>query len=105
MRRGVTFAALFMAIGCGSSSNNKASLSPAELVTEFGAAGNAAFTWAMNVRVPYLVADTFRGARSVVFSTACVYPFADVNGRGAGEGTPALPPPGDYAAPGHLPLR
>jgi nucleoside-diphosphate-sugar epimerase len=64
---------------------------------KFGAAGNTAFTWAMNVRVPYLVADTFRGARSVVFSTACVYPFADVNGRGAAESVPTLPPPGDYA--------
>jgi len=64
---------------------------------KFGAAGNAAFTWAMNVRVPYMVADAFRGSRSVVFSTACVYPFADVNGRGAGEDTPTLPPPGDYA--------
>ena len=64
---------------------------------KFGAAGNAAFTWAMNVRVPYLVADAFRESRSVVFSTACVYPFADVNGPGAGEGTPTLPPPGDYA--------
>ena len=60
-------------------------------------AGNAAFTWAMNVRVPYMVADTFRGSRSVVFSTACVYPYADVNGPGAGEQTPTLPPPGDYA--------
>jgi hypothetical protein len=49
------------------------------------------------VRVPYMVADTFRGARTAVFSTACVYPFADVTGRGAGEGTPTLPPPGDYA--------
>ena len=64
---------------------------------KFGAAGNTAFTWAMNVRVPYMVADTFRESRSVVFSTACVYPFADVNGRGAGEVTPTLPPPGDYA--------
>jgi nucleoside-diphosphate-sugar epimerase len=64
---------------------------------KFGAAGNAAFTWAMNVRVPYMVADTFRGSRSVVFSTACVYPYADVNGPGAGEPTPTLPPPGDYA--------
>jgi len=64
---------------------------------KFGAAGNTAFTWAMNVRVPYLVADAFRDSRIVVFSTACVYPFADVNGRGAGEETPALPPPGDYA--------
>ena len=60
-------------------------------------AGNAAFTWAMNVRVPYMVADTFRDSRCVVFSTACVYPFADVNGHGAAEGTPTLPPPGDYA--------
>ena len=64
---------------------------------KFGAAGNTAFTWAMNVRVPYMVADSFRESRSVVFSTACVYPFADVNGRGAGEATPTLPPPGDYA--------
>jgi nucleoside-diphosphate-sugar epimerase len=65
---------------------------------KFGAAANAAFTWAMNVRVPYLVADAFRDSRIVVFSTACVYPFAEVTGRGAGEDTPALPPPGDYAA-------
>ncbi len=64
---------------------------------KFGAAGNAAFTWAMNVRVPYMVADTFRDSRTVVFSTACVYPFADVNGTGAGEQAPTLPPPGDYA--------
>jgi nucleoside-diphosphate-sugar epimerase len=68
---------------------------------KFGAAGktagNTAFTWAMNVRVPYMVADTFRDSRTVVFSTACVYPFADVQGRGAAEDTPALPPPGDYA--------
>jgi hypothetical protein len=64
---------------------------------KFGAAGNAAFTWAMNVRVPYMVADTFRESRTVVFSTACVYPFADVGGAGAGEQTPTLPPPGDYA--------
>ena len=64
---------------------------------KFGAAGNTAFTWAMNVRVPYMVADTFRDARIVAFSTACVYPFAEVTGHGATEDTPALPPPGDYA--------
>jgi len=64
---------------------------------KFGAAGNTAFTWAMNVRVPYLVADRFRGARSVVFSTACVYPFAQVTSKGADEAVPTLPPPGDYA--------
>jgi len=65
---------------------------------KFGAAGNPAFTWAMNAGVPWMVAETFRDSRIVVFSTACVYPFADVTGRGAAEGTPALPPPGDYAA-------
>lgn len=64
---------------------------------KFGAAGNAAFTWAMNVGVPYLVAEAFRESRIVVFSTACVYPYADVKGRGAAEDAPALPPPGDYA--------
>jgi nucleoside-diphosphate-sugar epimerase len=65
---------------------------------KFGAAGNAAFTWAMNVGVPYMVADAFRGSRIVAFSTACVYPYADVGGRGATEDTPTLPPPGDYAS-------
>jgi nucleoside-diphosphate-sugar epimerase len=64
---------------------------------KFGAAGKAAFTWAMNVGVPYAVAETFRDSRIVVFSTACVYPYADVKGRGAAEDTPTLPPPGDYA--------
>ncbi|MBC7804000.1 MAG: NAD(P)-dependent oxidoreductase [Candidatus Parcubacteria bacterium] len=65
---------------------------------KFGAAGNSAFTWAMNVSVPYLVADAFRDSRIVVFSTACVYPYAAVTGAGAREDTPTLPPPGDYAA-------
>jgi nucleoside-diphosphate-sugar epimerase len=45
-----------------------------------------------------MVAETFRESRIVVFSTACVYPYADVNGPGANEATPTLPPPGDYAA-------
>jgi len=65
---------------------------------KFGAAGNAAFTWAMNAGVPYMVADAFRESRIVAFSTACVYPFVAVTGRGADESIPALPPPGDYAA-------
>ena len=33
----------------------------------------------------------------VVFSTACVYPFAQVTSKGADEAVPTLPPPGDYA--------
>jgi nucleoside-diphosphate-sugar epimerase len=65
---------------------------------KFGAAGNPDFTWAMNVAVPYMVAETFTQSRFTVFSTACVYPFVDVNGRGADESVPRLPAPGDYAA-------
>lgn len=64
---------------------------------KFGAAGNAGLTWAMNVAVPFMVAETFRDSRIVAFSTACVYPYVDVNGPGADEATPATPPPGDYA--------
>ena len=64
---------------------------------KFGAAGNPALTWAMNVGVPFLVADRFRDSRIVAFSTACVYPYASVSGRGAAEATPTMPPAGDYA--------
>jgi nucleoside-diphosphate-sugar epimerase len=64
---------------------------------KFGAAGDPSFTWAMNVAVPFIVAETFRDSRIIAFSTACVYPFADVRGAGAPEDTPTLPPPGDYA--------
>jgi nucleoside-diphosphate-sugar epimerase len=64
---------------------------------KFGAAGDPSYTWAMNVAVPFIVAETFREARIVAFSTACVYPFVDVNGQGAPEDTATLPPPGDYA--------
>ncbi|MBS0337842.1 MAG: NAD(P)-dependent oxidoreductase [Proteobacteria bacterium] len=65
---------------------------------KFGAAGNPDFTWAMNVGVPFMVAEHFRSARFSVFSTACVYPFVSVEGRGATESTPLLPAPGDYAS-------
>jgi nucleoside-diphosphate-sugar epimerase len=64
---------------------------------KFGAAGNPAFTWAMNAGVPLMVAETFRESRIVAFSTICVYPYADVNGPGATEATPTEPPAGDYA--------
>jgi nucleoside-diphosphate-sugar epimerase len=64
---------------------------------KFGAADNASLTWMMNVGVPMMVAETFRSARIVAFSTACVYPFVDVDGPGANEATPATPPSGDYA--------
>jgi nucleoside-diphosphate-sugar epimerase len=64
---------------------------------KFGAAGNPSLTWAMNVGVPFMVAETFRDARIVAFSTACVYPYAPITGRGADESVPTTPPPGDYA--------
>ena len=64
---------------------------------KFGAADNASLTWMMNVGVPMMVAETFRHARIVSFSTACVYPFVPVDGPGASEATPATPPSGDYA--------
>jgi nucleoside-diphosphate-sugar epimerase len=64
---------------------------------KFGATGNAALTWAMNVHVPTIVAETFPAARIVAFSTGCVYPFVPVVSGGATEEVPAVPPPGDYA--------
>jgi nucleoside-diphosphate-sugar epimerase len=64
---------------------------------KFGTAGQPSFTWAMNVAVPFVVAETWRESRIVAFSTACVYPFTDASGAGATEETPTVPPPGDYA--------
>ena len=64
---------------------------------KFGAAGNPSLTWAMNVGVPFMVAETFRDSRIVAFSTACVYPYAPVTGRGADESVATTPPAGDYA--------
>jgi nucleoside-diphosphate-sugar epimerase len=63
---------------------------------KFGSAGSEWLTWAMNAYVPALVAERFAGARIVAFSTACVYPFVDVNGPGAAEDI-APTPPGEYA--------
>jgi nucleoside-diphosphate-sugar epimerase len=63
---------------------------------KFGAEGNLALTWAMNAHVPALVAQAFRDSRIVAFSTGCVYPFVQVNGRGADESI-APDPPGEYA--------
>ncbi|HET9351388.1 MAG TPA: NAD(P)-dependent oxidoreductase, partial [Burkholderiales bacterium] len=64
---------------------------------KFGTAGDLSFTWAMNVAVPFIVAETFRDSRIVAFSTACVYPYVDVRGAGAPETMATTPPPGDYA--------
>jgi nucleoside-diphosphate-sugar epimerase len=64
---------------------------------KFGATGNLPLTWAMNVHVPAIVAQTFAQSRIVAFSTGCVYPFVPVASGGATEATPAVPPAGDYA--------
>lgn len=63
---------------------------------KFGSSGNEGLTWAMNVHVPALVAEAFRGSRIVAYSTACVYPFVDVRHGGATEDVPP-DPPGEYA--------
>lgn len=63
---------------------------------KFGADGDLAMTWAMNVHAPALVAQAFSRSRIVAFSTGCVYPFVPVIGSGASEDTP-LDPPGEYA--------
>jgi nucleoside-diphosphate-sugar epimerase len=64
---------------------------------KFGASGDPALTWAMNVHVPAIVAEVFATSRIVAFSTGCVYPFVPVEGGGATEETPTIPPAGDYA--------
>jgi nucleoside-diphosphate-sugar epimerase len=63
---------------------------------KFGADANNPLTWAMNAHVPALVAEHFKAARIVAFSTACVYPFVPVISQGSAEDSP-LSPPGEYA--------
>ena len=64
---------------------------------KFGSTGAEELTWAMNVLVPALVAERSAGSRIVAFSTGNVYPWVPVGSGGAGEVTPLLPPPGEYA--------
>ena len=63
---------------------------------KFGSTGAEHLTWAMNAYLPGLVADRYRYARIVVFSTGAVYPFTTVQSGGSGEDT--YPDPiGEYA--------
>jgi len=64
---------------------------------KFGATDDLDLTWAMNVHVPAIVAETFKESRIVAFSTGCVYPFVDVRHQGATEAMAPNPPPGEYA--------
>jgi len=63
---------------------------------KFGSTGAEAMTWAMNTYVPALVAEKYRSARIVVFSTGNVYPLMPVAQGGATEQTPVAPI-GEYA--------
>ncbi|MEJ7687668.1 MAG: NAD-dependent epimerase/dehydratase family protein [Variovorax sp.] len=63
---------------------------------KFGASSNQPLTWAMNTHVPALVADIFRDARIVSFSTGNIYPLTPVGRQGASESTSPAPL-GEYA--------
>ena len=63
---------------------------------KFGTANQPELTWAMNTLVPSIAAEHFSQSRIVAFSTGCVYPLMPIDGCGAHEDTPLLPP-GDYA--------
>ncbi|MCW3100689.1 MAG: dependent epimerase/dehydratase family protein [Chthonomonadaceae bacterium] len=63
---------------------------------KFGTTGSPERTWAMNALVPAHVAAHYIGARTVVFSTGCVYPNTPVQQGGSQEQDP-LEPLGEYA--------
>ena len=63
---------------------------------KFGSSASPATTWAMNTHVPALVAERFRDARIVCFSSGNIYPFVPVDDGGATERTPPAPV-GEYA--------
>ena len=63
---------------------------------KFGASGAPALTWAMNTHVPALVAERYRAARIVAFSTGNVYGLVPVGVAGASESM-APTPVGEYA--------
>lgn len=62
---------------------------------KFGTTGKESFTWAMNVYLPGRVAEKFKEARIVAFSSGNVLPFVPVMSGGLSEeATPA--PLGEY---------
>jgi len=63
---------------------------------KFGSSGNLALTWAMNVYVAAIVAETFRNSRIVVFSTGNVYPLTEIT-QSAPDETTTPKPVGEYA--------
>lgn len=63
---------------------------------KFGTGSSPGLLEQMNVVMPRIVAERFRRARIVAFSTGCVYPFVPTTSAGASEVTPVAPV-GDYA--------
>ncbi|MCG6199318.1 epimerase, partial [Anoxybacillus sp. LAT_38] len=58
---------------------------------KFGTTGREPYTWAMNAYLPGRVAEAFRHARIVSYSTGNVYPLMPLNRGGATEETPVSP--------------
>jgi nucleoside-diphosphate-sugar epimerase len=58
---------------------------------KFGTTGSEDLTWAMNTFLPGLVAERYRHARIVAFSTGNVYPLRHASEGGAVESTPVAP--------------
>jgi nucleoside-diphosphate-sugar epimerase len=58
---------------------------------KFGTTGSEDLTWAMNTFLPGLIAERYRGARIVAFSTGNVYPLRHATEGGAVESTPVAP--------------
>lgn len=64
--------------------------------TKFGTTGKESLTWAMNTYLPGRVAQKYKDARIVAFSTGNVYPLTPVLSGGADESIPPEPV-GEYA--------
>lgn len=63
---------------------------------KFGTTGKESFTWAMNTYLPGRVAEKYKDARIVVFSSGNIYPFTTIGSGGADESV--MPEPiGEYA--------
>ena len=63
---------------------------------KFGSSSSPESLDRMNVQAPKLVAEKFKDARIVAFSTGCVYPFVPIDSGGSRETDPPEPV-GDYA--------
>ena len=63
---------------------------------KFGTSGSEELTWAMNGLVPANCASHYKGSRTVVFSTGCVYPLVKAETGGSKE-SDRPEPIGEYA--------